>query len=322
MPNKVVFKQKKKFKYIAKNIGRIFCHKDIITNKNRTESDFKKLMKWKPSPNINNFTQYHFSDLMKEEEADLAPTIDLRTLYRMPQIYDQGSLGSCTANSLAFLYAFTTIKQLNKTLISPSRLFIYYNERKIEGTINFDNGAVLSDGFRSLSSVGTCSESQWPYVQTQFAKAPPTACYTSAKLNRALSYTTLGQSLQNFKMSIVQNMPFIIGFYVWSNFLSASNSDNGLMPMPTSNDSIIGGHAVVAVGYDDTILMPNNEYGAFLIRNSWGTNWGLNGYFYMPYAFITNTTIHSEFWILKTVTNPISTSAKKPTPAKKIIIKK
>src|SRR6202140_1733769 len=121
----------------------------------------------------------------------LPPKVDLRQ--SCPAVYDQGQLGSCTANGIAGAIQFDRMKQNLKPDFTPSRLFIYYNERVIEGTVNSDSGAQIRDGIKSVASLGVCPEPEWPYRIAKFASKPPARAYNDARLDRAVSYQSIVQ---------------------------------------------------------------------------------------------------------------------------------
>jgi C1A family cysteine protease len=220
----------------------------------------------------------------------LPPKVDLAA--DVPAILNQESLGSCTANALATAYQFTLLKQKEKEYFTPSRLFIYYNERAIERTINSDSGAMLRDGMKVLNKIGTCDEVIWPYKIKEFKKQPPSPCFVQALKNKITQYERIdGRNLYLIKQCLAKGHPFVFGFTVFDSFESQEVADTGIMPMPTNSERMLGGHAVCAVGYDDAT-------GMIKVQNSWGTEWGDNGYFYMPYEFITNPQLCSDFWTI------------------------
>ncbi|WP_428329544.1 C1 family peptidase [Mucilaginibacter sp.] len=222
----------------------------------------------------------------------LPPSVDLRA--KCPPVYDQGQLGSCTANAIAGAFQFELIKQ-SLPSFNPSRLFIYYNERVMEGHPKTDSGAQIRDGIKSVATQGVCNETAWPYIITKFAVKPAKALYTAALKNLALQYTRLNNTVINeLKSCLAAGSPFVFGFTVYQSFESDVVAKTGIMPMPAPNESVLGGHAVMAVGYDDA-------KSAFIVRNSWGNGWGLQGYFYMPYAYITNANLADDFWTITSV---------------------
>jgi C1A family cysteine protease len=223
----------------------------------------------------------------KKSQA-LPKIIDLRTSPKMPPVYDQGNLGSCTANALCAAFSFDL-----PTFIG-SRLFVYYNERLIENSISIDAGASLSDGVKSLKTYGICPESSWPYVISQFASKPPESCYTSALTHKALTAYNIKNNLLAMQTSLVSGFPFVVGILVYSSFESQQVAKTGIVPMPGPKDQLLGGHAVLVCGYNDLKKQ-------FIVRNSWGTNWGDAGYFYLPYAYLLNSRLSSDLWTINTV---------------------
>ena len=218
--------------------------------------------------------------------------VDLRS--QCPPVYDQGQLGSCTANALAGAYEFDRKKQKKKDFM-PSRLFIYYNERVIEHSVSSDAGAQIRDGIKTLNKQGVCPEKEWPYNISKFAEKPLPVCYTDAKKNEIQSYQRLDNTnLTTLKSCISEGFPFVFGFTVYESFMSATVAKNGKMPMPKTGESVDGGHAVMAVGYDDAKSV-------MIVRNSWNTTWGDKGYFYMPYAYITSNNLCDDFWTIRMV---------------------
>lgn len=231
----------------------------------------------------------------------LPASTDLRA--QCPPVYDQGQLGSCTANAIAAAIDFERAKQ-RLSLIYPSRLFIYYNERVIEHTVASDAGAQIRDGIKTVANQGACPEKLWPYTIGQFAKKPPNTAYAAATRDRVVQYSRISQDLNQFKNCLASGYPFVLGFTVYASFESAAVAKSGDVPMPSAAEKVMGGHAVVAVGYDDKTQR-------FLVRNSWGTGWGKRGYFTMPYAYLTQANLASDFWTVRLVTQ--AQARKQPT---------
>jgi len=221
----------------------------------------------------------------------LPPSADLRQL--CPPVVDQGQLGSCTANAIAGAMGFDQIKQA-LPVVPVSRLFIYANERIAEGTpLTDDSGAQIRDGIKSVAKLGVCPETEWPYVVDQFSVKPPEQCYLAAKKDRAVVYQRVTQTLNQLKACLASGWPFVFGFTVYESFESQAVADTGIVPMPLRGEQIVGGHAVVAVGY--------TADGHFIVRNSWGDQWGQSGYFLMPAAYLTNPKLASDIWQIKTI---------------------
>ena len=223
----------------------------------------------------------------------LPPKVDLRP--QCPPVYDQGQLGSCTGNAIAGAIQFDRMKQKLTPDFVPSRLFIYYNERDMEGTVNSDSGAQIRDGIKSVADLGDCPEKQWPYEIERFADRPTPACFKSALKYKAVAYQRLVQNLNQMKGCLASGFPFVFGFSVYESFESEEVAKTGDVPMPAAGEQLLGGHAVMAVGYDDS-------HQWFLVRNSWGLTWGLSGYFTMPYGYLTDDNLSDDFWTIRLVT--------------------
>jgi C1A family cysteine protease len=222
----------------------------------------------------------------------LPPQVDLRG--QCPAVYDQGQLGSCTANAIAGAFEFDLLRQKAADFM-PSRLFIYYNERVMENTVQSDAGAQIRDGIKSVAKQGVCPESEWPYDIAKFADQPPAQCYTDALNHQVTSYQRVTQLLNQLKGCLAHGNPFVLGFTVYASFESDQVAQTGEVPMPAPGEQQLGGHAVLAVGYDDSTQR-------FTVRNSWGAGWGMSGYFTLPYAYLIDRSLSSDFWTLLTVT--------------------
>lgn len=238
-----------------------------------------------------------FLTVPHDHATQVFPTsFDLRTTGNLPPVYNQGQLGSCTANSVAAIFDYTHHKQ-GEGFMTPSRLMIYYDERVIEGTVSEDSGAEIRDGIKSVYSTGVCPESEWPYIESKFAVKPTAQCYTDAIKFESLSYAHVPQTEFYIKNALVTDvLPISFGFTVFEAFESDEVAETGIVPMPSASDSPIGGHAVVIVGYDDS-------KNAFLVRNSWGTGWGIDGsgYFWLPYNYVLDSSLSSDFWVITKV---------------------
>ncbi|MFH1018567.1 MAG: C1 family peptidase [Pseudomonadota bacterium] len=216
-----------------------------------------------------------------------------------PPVYNQGRLGSCTANAVAAAHEFEQIKQDAKTAFLPSRLFIYYNERVIEHSVDEDRGAMLRDGIKSVVKQGTCPETEWPYLIPRFAQKPPARCYKHALEHQVVSYRRLPQSIEQMKGCLASGYPFVFGFSVYESFESAATARTGKVSMPSGDEAMLGGHAVMTVGYADA-----GRY--FIVRNSWGPAWGLEGYCLMPYAYLVHADLAADFWTIRMVEMDLS----------------
>ena len=208
-----------------------------------------------------------------------------------PPVYDQGELGSCTANAIGGAIEFAQMKEKLRPFL-PSRLFIYYNERLLEHTVDSDSGAMIRDGIKTVSKQGACPEAEWPYRIEKFTTKPTPHCYADAREHRVVSYQRLGRDLAGTRGCLASGQPFVFGFTVYESFESAAVAKTGTVPMPGPAEKMLGGHAVLAVGYDD----PHHR---FLARNSWGPRWGLHGYFTLPYAYLLEENLSDDFWTIR-----------------------
>jgi C1A family cysteine protease len=222
----------------------------------------------------------------------LPPKVDLRA--QCPPVYDQGQLGSCTANAIGAALQFNQMKQ-NETAFAPSRLFIYYNERVMEHSISEDAGAMIRDGIKSVATIGAPPEiPDWPYDIKQFKTKPPSNAYTDAKKYQALLYQRVDQQIDQLRGCLAAGFPFVFGITVYESFESAAVAKTGTVPMPKPSEKTLGGHAIMAVGYNDKLKR-------FIIRNSWGVDWGMEGYFTLPYAYLLESNLADDFWTIKLV---------------------
>ncbi|MCX6287759.1 MAG: C1 family peptidase [Bacteroidetes bacterium] len=221
------------------------------------------------------------------EKTDLRPGC--------PPVYNQGQLGSCTANAIGAAFEFGLRKQ-NAPPFMPSRLFIYYNERVLEHSVGSDNGAMIRDGMKTVNNEGVCPEKDWPYVISMFAQEPGTACYASALEHQVLSYHRVPRNLDQIKGCLAEGFPMVFGFTVYERFESAVVARTGVVELPGQGEHVIGGHAVLAVGYDDIARR-------CLVRNSWSDQWGMKGYFTMPYDYLLNENLSDDFWTIRLVEN-------------------
>lgn len=237
-------------------------------------------------PDLPDQRDYKFESL--QLKPTLPATIDLRAT--CSPVKDQGNLGSCTANAFASTIEFLENKDKIRPDTYMSRLFIYYNERALEGTIRSDSGASLRDGIKTLVSQGCCAETEWPYIISKFEIKPSTICYTDAVKHVVQSYYRV-ITLNDMKTCLASGFPFAFGFTVYESFESNEVAATGIVPMPGPHEQVLGGHAVMAAGYDDTTQR-------FLVKNSWGTSWGMKGYFTIPYAYLTNPNLASDFWYI------------------------
>jgi C1A family cysteine protease len=220
------------------------------------------------------------SDISIPDKVDLRPYCS--------RVEDQGNLGSCTANALAGNLEFLEDKA-GLPFYDISRLFIYYNERKIEGDTKEDNGAQLRDGIKSLVRWGYCSEGRVPYDITKFSRKPSCIAYSEAAKHKISSYASI-RTMDEMRHCLADGYPFVFGFDVFESFESDEVAKTGIVPMPKIDEQQLGGHAVCAVGYDQTKEI-------FIVRNSWSDKWGDKGYCYMPYDLLIK--YGNDYWSVR-----------------------
>ena len=213
----------------------------------------------------------------------LPTSVDLRS--KCPSVYNQGQEGSCTAN--AGVAARVMLMQKPRLLLS--RAFLYYEERNLEGNTRSDSGATLRDLCKALYNYGVCEEVYMPYGPITLYTPPSTTALKNALKYKIKTYQRLS-SLNDVKTYLANHLqPVIIGMEVYESMETEAVATTGILPLPTSTEELLGGHAVLVVGYDDTKKV-------FIVRNSWGANWGDKGYFYMPYTYFQNYTF--DYWVL------------------------
>jgi C1A family cysteine protease len=255
----------------------------------------KKGYGWKPGLPTMKFPMFN----ARVEAAALPANVDLRP--HCPPVYDQGQLGSCTGNGWAGAAEFLLLRQGYQDF-APSRLFIYYNERVLDNDVPIDAGASISDGAHVVSTQGCPHENLWPYNIATFAEQPPQNVFADGLLHRVLQVQQVSQDLTSMKEVLASGLPIVIGFTVYPSFESTHVDKTGVVPMPGHHERSIGGHCVLVVGYDDS-------KSTFIIRNSWGTEWGLKGYGTMPYAYLTNPRLSSDFWMATSIEAPASATS-------------
>jgi len=219
-------------------------------------------------------------------------------------VFDQGNEGSCTGHGWAAADEYMQLREIRYKLavsaeapelfdatqyIPASRQFIYWCERFLEGDTDQDGGAEVRDGAKVLSTIGVCREALWPYTSKNMFTKPSAAAYAEASQHKILHYTKLN-GLSDIRHCLASQYVAVFGFSVYDNFESDHCAATGDLKMPGPDESVQGGHCVVAVGYDDNLRH-------LICRNSWGASWGKGGYFTMPFSYITSG-LASDFWTM------------------------
>jgi C1A family cysteine protease len=243
------------------------------------ETENKKGMGWVKQAHDSRDIKYAYSNKRFKKK------IDLRCYD--PAIYNQNQLGSCSAHAFSAAIESTQNRNATSAHIAPSRLFMYYVSRKLEGTINEDAGAILRDVCKAININGFVAEKDYPYIEKKFAKDPGIDVCRLAQMKN-IKYHAVDQNLTAMFHCLSSGKPIVIGFSVYSNIDKVGK--DGVLSMPdTTKDTFNGGHAVLVVGYDQ-------DKKHFIVRNSWGTDWGDKGYFYMPFDYLLNPSLAADFW--------------------------
>jgi C1A family cysteine protease len=237
--------------------------------------------------------------------ASLPPKVDFRPFFGPPG--DQGRIGSSAACAVADAIRYDRLRGGRTPDFAPSRLFLYYNARKIARHLCFDSGAGLRDVIKCAAKFGVCPETEWPYDDTpapmdggafptdaRAGRTPTEECYELAERYRVSQYQRVIPTLNQLKGCLASGFPFVFGFTVFESFVDKSGRLNSMTPRPAPGEDPLGGHCALCVGFDES-----KQY--FIVRNSWGTTEGENGYFYMPYAYMTDPGLCGDFWTIRTI---------------------
>lgn len=219
--------------------------------------------------------------------AVLPAAVDLRPQFPEPP-YDQGDYGSCIFNAIAGAMQYQQQRQ-GFPVWMPSRFFMYFNVREMEGTGSEDAGGQIRDGIKSLNVYGACYEAMWSYEPEHFAAKPTPECYETALNHQSLRYSRIRQYDSYIKATLAEGYPIIFGSTLYQSFMSDEVARTGRVPYPTMLETPIGGHAMLAVGY---------EGNAVIVRNSWSQHWGDGGYCYMPMDYLCSTNLSDDLWCL------------------------
>jgi C1A family cysteine protease len=217
----------------------------------------------------------------------LPKRIDLRA--GMPPIWNQGSIGSCTAHGVAAAHIYAQRKNVNAKEIMPSRLALYFNGRAVRGWQNQDSGACIVDVVKSTFKLGVADEKLYPYLTTKFKLKPPASVYANALLHQTLQYQKVDNSKEeNIVAALAEGNPVIFGSTLYEGY---DNLKNNTMHMPDLKAKVVGGHCQLIVGWSAAKK-------AFLVRNSWGKEFADGGHWWMPSAYLTDLSLADDFWCI------------------------
>lgn len=266
----------------------------------------KRVYGWRPQlPDVRD----HIFTLKVKVPPVLPDRVDLRPDF--PPCYDQGRIGSCTSNAIAGALQYLRKKLGKPEDFTSSRLFNYWNERDLEKSVPYDAGAFIRDGIKVINTFGAPPEHKWQYsdVPADYytnkwksgakpRKRPSDSAYAAGKLKEAVAYEVVPQDVTTLRTCLSEGFPIVFGFSVYDSFETDAVAQTGVVPMPKLTENLLGGHACVIVGYDHFVQR-------FIVRNSWGTTWGMDdrngkkGYFSMPYEYVTNRGLAADFWTIR-----------------------
>ncbi len=238
------------------------------------------------------------------EDVQLPPRVSLRE--QMPPIFDQGNLGSCVANACVAAMMFA---HGPKTPML-SRLDLYYKARLIENNVESDDGCEIRDAIKALVRWGVCTEATWPYKIRKFRQAPPAQAGKEDDQWKATEYFRM-KTHEDFMKCLASGYPFIGGFSVYESFDGKFLTDKGVMEVPRITEKLVGGHAILVTGYDTNFKssqvfkssgLDQNDVPDLMyeVRNSFGSDWGLGGYYWMPAEYLENRDLADDFWTIRT----------------------
>lgn len=239
-------------------------------------------------PDLPDFRDWILAVDAEVDATRLPAHVDLRDAGILPGVYDQGNLGSCTANAIS-ADARAVLKTQKLGDVDPSRLYIYYKEREAEGSTGEDSGAFIRDGLKAVAK-GFVPEAEWPYDISTFANPPrPIADLDrDAQKDHVIQYLRVLRD-RGMRACLAAGFPFVFGISVYESFEQATS---GQIPMPGRGEALLGGHAILAIGYDD-------QRRRYIFRNSWGRGWGQNGDGTIPYDYLHSSALSSAFWSIR-----------------------
>lgn len=242
-------------------------------------------------PDVPDIRDHHFSlsQRIVGQQIEVPTSLRLQDSPFMPPVWDQREMGSCTGQGVAATIMFDRAKD-GQPPLSPSRLQLYYNGRIPLGTTGVDSGAMIRDVIKGAAQFGAADEKYWPYTESRLLKPPNKRAIQYGKRRVVTEYLRVDQTEEAIIMALASQHLITFGFMVYDSFMSRETARTGVARMPQPGERAQGGHAVVLCGYERAARI-------FHVRNSWGTDWGMNGYFTMPMEYVLNNRLSDDFWI-------------------------
>jgi C1A family cysteine protease len=254
-------------------------------------SNKRHLKGWKKD--VADKRDYRYRTLYTRPVDELPESVDLRK--DMSAVENQGHVGSCTANAAVGAMEFLKRDRLNRKVLcftvrrDLSRLFVYYNTRMIEGTVDSDAGASIRNTIKSLANYGVCYSRSWPYMESKFDDKPDDDCYKEGEKYKVAAYYRV-ETMPEILNALAAGYPVAFGALLFDGFNTSART--GIVDSPVPGDVPIGAHAMLISGY-------NRPEKRLLVRNSWGPEWGLGGYCYMPFSYFSFGDLVDDFWVVK-----------------------
>jgi len=243
-------------------------------------------------PDLPDARDWSYRDKYPLKIMRLPSIVDLRP--KFGSVNDQGEIGSCTAQAATDSMEYCEyVESTDRN--DYSRLFLYYNSREHK---NIDEGAYLRDVFKSMNSTGVSLENLWPYDTSKWADKPIEAAYDDAGSHTAIEYLSVSQNATELKSVLAEGFPITFGMTIYVSFYETGQ--NGMVPTPTLDETAEGGHAMLIVGYNSTKQV-------YIVRNSWGDDWGEHGYCYIPSAMVESRNYSDNFWVVKRIGQEVPT---------------
>jgi hypothetical protein len=212
-----------------------------------------------------------------------------------PEIADQGNIESCVPTCISTVYYYLTMKQSNYLNFRISRLYLYYQFRKLYDDVKLDEGSTIRDCINILHKDGIVPEFLYPYIETKVFNNPSEFLEKYSRFCKCLGFENISRKV--IRQNLLLDNPVLCGIKLFESIYKDEVKNTGIINYSEEYDKILGGHCIILVGFDN-----NKKYYKFI--NSWGPTWGDKGFGYLPYEYIKNIRLSNEFYIIKNISNP------------------